>query len=108
MSTGGKVVFTSPHVVAQTLCFEIGLSFLDTIVSSATCNTVGKTTANPPLHHEREGKEGTPVLVEGKGICSFAGGWSQFKWLFRDRSISFTCGYDAKPIYCFPGGAEDS
>jgi len=59
ISTGGRVVFILPHFVAQPPCFEIGVNCFDIIVCQTTCNTVGNTTANPPQHHVREGKEGT-------------------------------------------------
>lgn len=67
VSTGRSVVLTLPHIVAEPPCFEIVFNCLDNVVCATTCDTVGNSAANPPMHHEMEGEETTPVLQEGKG-----------------------------------------
>jgi len=94
ISTGDKVVFTLPRVVAQPPYFEIGVNCLDTIVCPTTCDTVGSTTEIPPQHHGREGQERAPVCDESKGYLETCRGLKLVQVAFHGPLVSF-------PDLCF-------
>jgi len=80
ISTGGKVVFSLPHFVAQSPCLEVFVNCIYSIVCPTTCDTVEtlQLIPAPSPHHEtpRKGREeGNPGIGEGQGgsgvICSW-------------------------------------
>jgi len=74
ISTGGKVVFTLPHFVAQPPCLEIGVNLFDTTVCPTTCDDSGEHHSKFPSASRKEREGGNPDIGEAKGDLEHCSG----------------------------------
>jgi len=108
---GGELVFTSPHIVEQPPCSEVGVNCFDIFVFSTNFETVGSSTANHSRNHKRKWNGGTPgwrmISLALHGADSGSRVYSRNIGIVT-RSIIFTSAYGARFMVFYRRGAENS